>query len=68
MAGKSNMKRFTVSLPKKDYDVLRRLAKEHRPPLTLQYVLQYIVQGFLDENQGKQLQLDLGVESKAHRP
>ncbi len=59
MPRKTKVKRFTVSLEAAEYDALRRIAESHRPPLSLQYVVRYVVQRFLDENKGKQLQLDL---------
>lgn len=52
-------RRFTVSLEPAVYAELRRLAESHRPPLSLQYVVRYALQRFLDENKGKQLKLDL---------
>jgi hypothetical protein len=58
------MKRFTVSLEQADYDALLELAKNHRPKLSLQYVVRYIIQTFLDENEGKQLKLDLTIEER----
>lgn len=67
MKTKLNMKRFTVSLEQADYDALLRIAKNHRPPLSLQYVVRHIVQTFLDQNEGKQLKLDLSVEERTQR-
>lgn len=56
------MKRFTVSVEEGDYEELRRLADSHRPPLSLQYIVRYAIQRFLDENRGRQLSLDLPGE------
>lgn len=53
-------KRFSVSLDKEDYDQLRLMAGEHKPPLTLQYVVRFAVQRLLDSADDPQLLLDLG--------
>lgn len=53
------MKRFTVSLEPADYDALRRIAESHRPSLSLQYVVRYALQRFLDQHEGAQLALPL---------
>jgi hypothetical protein len=55
----TEMKRFTVSLEPGDYDALRRIAESHRPPLSLQYVVRYALQEFLDRHAGRQLTLKL---------
>lgn len=55
----TEMKRFTVSLEPHDYDALRRIADSQRPPLSLQYVVRYALQEFLDRHQGQQLTLKL---------
>ena len=57
MAKKPQMKRFSVSLEAGEYAELSRLARTHRPPLSLQYVVRYALQKFFDEHRGKQLQL-----------
>ena len=49
MAKTTEMKRFTVSLEPRDYDALRRFAESQRPPLSLQYVVRYALQEFLDQ-------------------
>ncbi len=59
MAGRAKVKRFTVSLDPADYVELRRIAKSHRPPLSLQYVVRFVLERFLERNRGKQLSLDL---------
>ena len=51
------MKRFSVSLETEEYDELRRIARTHRPPLSLQYVVRYALKEFLDEYGDGQLQL-----------
>ena len=55
----SKMKRFTVSLDQSEYLELRSIAEIHRPRLSLQYVVRYALQRFLDEYKGAQLQLPL---------
>jgi len=55
----TEMKRFTVSLEPRDYDALRGIAESHRPPLSLQYVVRYALQEFLDRHEGRQLTLKL---------
>lgn len=59
MLKKTGMKRFTVSLEPAEYAALRRIAESHRPSLSLQYVVHYTLQRFLDDNKGKQLPLRL---------
>lgn len=44
-------RRFTITLDESDYESLRMLAKGHRPPLTLQYVVQYAVRLLLERAQ-----------------
>ncbi len=41
------------------YEELIRLAESHRPPLSLQYIVRFGLQKFLEHNEGKQLRLDL---------
>lgn len=55
----TEMKRFTVSLEPRDYEALRRIADAQRPPLSLQYVVRYALQEFLDQHEGRQLTLKL---------
>jgi len=59
MTRAKEMKRFSVSLPLEEYGQLQRIAKTHRPPLSLQYVVRYVLQQFLDQNKGRQLSLKL---------
>lgn len=59
MPKRKPVKRFTVSLEPAAYAELRRIAGSHRPPLSLQYVVRYALQRFLDENKGRQFKLDL---------
>lgn len=56
---RSRGKRFTVSVEEAEYAELRRTAQTHRPRLSLQYVVRYALQKFIDENKGKQLSLKL---------
>lgn len=58
------MKRFTVSLEPRAYDALRRIAESQRPPLSLQYVVRYALEEFLDQQEGRQLTLKLKGEEQ----
>ncbi len=42
-------KRFSVSLSQSDYERLQRLAVDHRPQLTLQYVVEYAIHRMLSD-------------------
>ena len=53
-------KRFTVSVSEADYDALTALADEHRPPLSLQYLVNWAIQQLLERAADPQLSLDLG--------
>ena len=57
---RESRKRFSVSLDAADYGKLRALAKQHKPPLTLQYVVNYAIQRLLREADDPQLRLKLG--------
>lgn len=52
-------KRFTVSLDVEDYESLRAIALEHRPPLKLQYVVNVAVKNLLERQAAKQLTFPL---------
>lgn len=52
-------KRFTISLDASDYDALRVLADGHRPPISLQYVLNVAVKDLLEKHATRQLDLPL---------
>jgi hypothetical protein len=52
--------RFSVSLGATDHSRLRSIARNHKPPLTLQYVASYAIQRFLKEADDPQLRLELG--------
>ena len=58
------MKRFTVSLEPRAYDTLRQIAESQRPPLSLQYVVRYALEEFLDRHEGRQLTLKLKREDQ----
>ena len=53
-------KRFSISLSERDYKRLQRIADAHRPPLTLQYIVNWALQGILDRAEDPQLMLELG--------
>ena len=48
-ANPSAPKRFSVTVDTSDYERLVEIADEHRPRLTLQYVVQFAIQSFLDD-------------------
>lgn len=52
-------KRFTISLDASDYDALRSLADGHRPPISLQYVVNVAVKDLLEKHAARQLDLPL---------
>ena len=53
----TEMKRFTVSLEPRAHDRLRQIAESQRPPLSLQYVVRYAVEEFVNQSTGCQLAL-----------
>ncbi len=53
-------KRLTVSFDEGDYERLKKLADNHRPRLTLQYVVEYSVQLVLERAQDPQFARRLG--------
>ena len=59
MAKITRQKRFTISLDPSDYEALRALADGHRPPLTLQYVVNVAIQNLLERHVSKQLTFPL---------
>lgn len=60
MMGKSDTKRrFSISLEVDDYEALRALAEGHRPPLSLQYVVNVAVKDLLEKHASRQLTLPL---------
>lgn len=59
MAKAMKQKRFTVSLEVEDYEALRTIADDHRPPLKLQYVVNVAVKNLLKRQAAKQLTFPL---------
>ena len=59
MAKPEGKKRFTISLEASDYDALRALADGHRPPISLQYVVNVAVKDLLEKHAARQLDLPL---------
>lgn len=53
-------KRFTVSLSEQDYKKLQDIANNQRPPLSLQYVVNWGIQRIIDRAEDPQLMLELG--------
>lgn len=53
-------KRLTVSFDEGDYERLKELADNHRPRLTLQYVVEYSIQLLLERAQDPQFARRLG--------
>ena len=51
-------KRFSVSLDLEDYAALKRIADEQKPPLSLQYVVSYALNDFIDRHKDKQVEFD----------
>ena len=57
--GNPGYRRFSVSLEREDYERLKELARSHKPPLTMQYLIRYAVYRLLKEQESGQLRLDL---------
>ncbi|HPC51858.1 MAG TPA: hypothetical protein PLV05_02025 [Verrucomicrobiota bacterium] len=53
-------KRFSVSVSGVDYRKLQRIAHSHRPAFSLQYIVNWAIQGVLDRADDPQLLLELG--------
>ena len=53
-------KRLTITLARRDYDALSALKERHKPPLSLQYVINYAIQRLLEESKNPQLILKMG--------
>lgn len=62
-SSKPPCKRFTVSLPRQDYDALKELATSQKPPLTLQYLVRYAIFDLLKKHEKQQLTLNLKIDS-----
>ena len=60
----TEMKRFTVSLEPRTYGALRQVAESQRPPISLQYVVRYALEEFLDHHEGRPLTLKLKAEDQ----
>jgi hypothetical protein len=56
--------RFSVSFPERDYQLLLRLAKKRRPPLTLQYLVEWAVQDLLRRVKDPKFSGELGNPTK----
>ena len=56
---KRTVKRFTVSLDAADYEHLRHMAEDRRPPLTLQYLVEYAVQLLIQRAENPQFDFHL---------
>lgn len=53
------MKRFTVSFEEDDYERLMSLAHDHKPKMSLGYVVQFAVRKLLESADDRQLRLEL---------
>jgi len=53
-------RRFSVSLTEADYKKLVKIGEGHKPPFTLQYLVNWGIQRLLDRAEDPQLYLDLG--------
>jgi hypothetical protein len=53
-------KRFTISLSQADHKKLLKIAARHKPPFTLQYLVNWSIQGLLEREKDPQLYLSLG--------
>ena len=53
-------KRFSVSLRPADYRKLVAIARRQKPPLKLQYLVEWTIQQLLSRAEDPQLYLDLG--------
>jgi transcriptional regulator with XRE-family HTH domain len=52
--------RLTISLERRDYEALAHLKDRHKPPLSLQYVINYAIQRLLEDAKDPQLALKMG--------
>ena len=57
---RTEMKRFTVSLPQADYENLRTLVERQQPRLTMNYGVQFAVKMLLEAADERQLPLGFG--------
>lgn len=51
-------KRFSVSLDMEDYKALKRMADAQKPPLSLQYLISYALNEFIDGHKDKQVEFN----------
>ena len=58
--GRSNLRRFTVSLDTEEYSRLTELIEQHKPPLSLQYAVRYAVRLLLRRADDPQFALRFG--------
>ncbi len=58
----TEMKQFSASLETRAYDALPWVADSQRPLISLQYVVRYALEGFLDRHEGRPLTLKLKTE------
>lgn len=57
---RASVRRFTVAMEASDYRRLCVLAETRRPRLSLQYVVNYAIQRFLEQADDPQLIMDFG--------
>jgi hypothetical protein len=57
---RTKSKRFSVSVSEEDYLKLQKIAKKHKPALTLQYLVDWSIQRLLEDAENPQLSLNLG--------
>lgn len=60
-------KRFSVSLSKDEYAQLIKIADSHKPPLTLQYLVNWSIQDLLNKAKEGQLDSVLGNPLRGQR-
>lgn len=56
-------KRFSVTLDVDDYDALKSIAKNQKPPMSLQYVVAFALSGFIASQKMRQIELNFKKES-----
>lgn len=54
------VKRFSVSLAADDYAALNSIASNHRPKLSLRYVVEYAIQQFLERAKDPAFRIRVG--------
>jgi hypothetical protein len=68
MVHRKKPKRFSVSLTPEDHAALEKIARKHKPPLSLQYVVNWAVQALLERAEDPQLYLDLANPLENKKP